>query len=233
MLLAGQLIQPNCHTAPIHLFLHKFWVIGVHSSGNMDLGHNREWCERLYLCRAAGLLLYGRSLGLSHAEAEDVLQETFRALLALDQPPDTADRYVLRALRNRALNYRRSLIRRIRCEFESKRWFEPPEQPSDHEQRAMRQLAVLPRDQREVIVLKIWHQHTFETIGELLGISPNTAAARYRYGLQKLRVALPETKEEPYEQRGSEADRGAIEPLATKESFRAPCAPSLPSPAGG
>jgi hypothetical protein len=39
-------------------------------------------------------------------------------------------------------------------------------------------------------VLKIWHRHTFEEIGGLLEISPNTAAGRYRYGLQKLRVLL-------------------------------------------
>ena len=54
----------------------------------------------------------------------------------------------------------------------------------------MAALARLPRDQREAIVLKIWHEHTFEEIGELLGISPNTAAGRYRYGLQKLRTFL-------------------------------------------
>ena len=45
-------------------------------------------------------------------------------------------------------------------------------------------------DQREVIVLKIWHDCTFEEIGELLEISPNTAAGRYRYGLQKLKFRL-------------------------------------------
>ena len=54
----------------------------------------------------------------------------------------------------------------------------------------MRGLAALPQDQREVIVLKIWHRHTFEEIGELLDISPNTVAGRYRYGLQKLRMLL-------------------------------------------
>ena len=54
----------------------------------------------------------------------------------------------------------------------------------------MRGLASLPQEQREVIVLKIWHKHTFQEIGELLEVSPNTAAGRYRYGLQKLRSFL-------------------------------------------
>lgn len=60
----------------------------------------------------------------------------------------------------------------------------------------MRCLAELPVEQREVIVLKIWHEYTFEEIGGLLDTSPNTVAGRYRYGLQKLRGCL---KGETYE----------------------------------
>lgn len=61
----------------------------------------------------------------------------------------------------------------------------------------MRCLVKLPAEQREVIVLKIWHNYTFESIGELLDLSPNTVAGRYRYGLQKLRACL--NGEELYE----------------------------------
>ena len=58
------------------------------------------------------------------------------------------------------------------------------------EDRAMKCLAELPPDQREVIVLKIWHRYTFEVIGEILEVSPNTVAGRYRYGIQKLKACL-------------------------------------------
>jgi DNA-directed RNA polymerase specialized sigma24 family protein len=51
-------------------------------------------------------------------------------------------------------------------------------------------LAGLPPAQREVIVLKLWHGHTFESMAELLAVSPHTLAGRYRYGLEKLRAAL-------------------------------------------
>ena len=57
----------------------------------------------------------------------------------------------------------------------------------------MRCLAELPVEQREAIVLKIWHRFTFEEIGGLLDISPNTAAGRYRYGLQKIKIQLEGT----------------------------------------
>jgi DNA-directed RNA polymerase specialized sigma24 family protein len=55
---------------------------------------------------------------------------------------------------------------------------------------AVRCLGELPMEQREVIVLKIWNRFTFEEIGGLLEISPNTVAGRYRYGLQKIKSKL-------------------------------------------
>ena len=112
------------------------------------------------------------------------------ALMERLSAPSQPEHYCVRAYRNRALNYRRGLWRRITREFESARWFESSPDESETEREAMERLADLPRDQREVIVLKIWHQYTFEEIGDLLELSPNTAAGRYRYGLEKLRAAL-------------------------------------------
>ncbi len=156
----------------------------------MNVPEPAGWCETLYRSKASELILYGRALGLSHGEAEDVLQETFVALVRRPRPPALPEHYCVRSFRNRALNYRRSLWRRLTRELESVRWFERSPGESPAERAAMRGLAALPRDQREVIVLKLWHDHTFETIGDLLDISPNTAAGRYRYGLHKLRTLL-------------------------------------------
>jgi RNA polymerase sigma-70 factor (ECF subfamily) len=153
----------------------------------MDLGF-QHWCEQLYAEKSAQLLLYGRALGLSHSEAEDVLQETFISVLKLPERPDEPEHYIVRAFRNRALNFRRSLWRRVAREMESLGWFEKAPDETSAERAAMRCLAKLPREQREVIVLKIWSEYTFERIGTLLEISPNTAAGRYRYGLEKLRT---------------------------------------------
>ena len=149
-----------------------------------------DWSEKLYDAKAAELILYGRALGLSHAEAEDVLQETFLALMQRPLPPLRVEHYCVRSFRNRALNYRRSLWRRLTRELESQRWFEKSAEENPLERAAMRCLAQLPVEQREVIVLKIWHRYTFEEIGELLEASPNTIAGRYRYGLQKIKLQL-------------------------------------------
>jgi RNA polymerase sigma-70 factor (ECF subfamily) len=172
-----------------------------------DVG--KVWCERLYESKAADLLLYGRALGLSHSEAEDMIQETFVALLQKSVPPENPEHYLVRSFRNRALNLRRSLWRRLTRELESRRWFERSSDETPLEHAAMRCLARLPTEQRETIVLKIWHGYTFEAIGELLTLSPNTVAARYRYGLKKIRACL---KGENYER--PELDR---EPIAVLE----------------
>jgi RNA polymerase sigma-70 factor (ECF subfamily) len=167
----------------------------------------KHWCESLYEERAAQILLYGRSLGLSHSEAEDVLQETFAVLLQHSSVPEKPLHYCLRSFRNRALNYRRGFLRRIARELESSSWFERDADESAEERDAMRCLERLPKDQREVILLKIWHEYTFEEIGELLEISPNTAAGRYRYGLQKIRACL---KKESYDRSESTGETIAL-----------------------
>lgn len=176
--------------------------MSIGQSLDADEPLNGPECRALYERKAAELILYGRALGLGHAEAEDVLQETFIALLRLPDWPEQPERYCLRAFRNRALNHRRSIWSRIRREFEARRWFEPDPAGPAWEPAAMRCLAELPVEQREVIVLKIWHELTFAEIGALLDLSPHTAAGRYRYGLQKLKHCLNHHEHQPDVQAG-------------------------------
>jgi RNA polymerase sigma-70 factor (ECF subfamily) len=184
--------------------LYKSSSSGVYKVNTGMTGENQpDWCEPLYEAKASELIVYGRALGLSHGEAEDVLQETFIALLRLRERPQQPAHYCVRAFRNRALNYRRSLWRRLTREWESLRWFEKTPSETEAERQAMRALADLPQEQREVIVLKIWHEHTFQEIGALLDISPNTVAGRYRYGLQKLRISMKGATYERIERTGN------------------------------
>ncbi len=159
-------------------------------SETVQCNESSNWSEKLYEDKAAELILYGRALGLSHMEAEDVLQETFATLLRHAEPPLQPEHYCVRSFRNRALNYRRSLWRRLTRELEARAWFEKPAPADPCERAAVRCLTELPVEQREVIVLKIWHGYTFEEIAELQQASPNTIAGRYRYGLQKIKARL-------------------------------------------
>src|SRR6187549_1759023 len=97
-----------------------------------------HWCQSLYESHAPQILLYGRALGLSHSEAEDVLQETFIALMQREEEPEMPVHYCLRSFRNRALNFKRSLWRRVTRELESHRWFERTEEVDPQERTAMR-----------------------------------------------------------------------------------------------
>ena len=47
----------------------------------------------------------------------------------------------------------------------------------------------LPAEQKEVVFLKVFDGMTFKEIGSVCGVSSNTAASRYRYGIEKLREA--------------------------------------------
>src|SRR6185295_2761805 len=97
-----------------------------------------DWCQSLYESHAAQIVLYGRALGLSHSESEDVVQETFMALLQRGEAPEQPLHYCLRSFRNRALNYKRGLWRRLTRELESSRWFERADGESPQERLATR-----------------------------------------------------------------------------------------------
>jgi RNA polymerase sigma-70 factor (ECF subfamily) len=51
-------------------------------------------------------------------------------------------------------------------------------------------LARLPADQREVVYARLWRHLTFDEIAVETGISINTVASRFRYGISKMREEL-------------------------------------------
>ena len=51
-------------------------------------------------------------------------------------------------------------------------------------------MAELPFEQREIVMLHLHGQMTFQAIAKAMQISTNTAKSRYRYGIDKLRVTL-------------------------------------------
>ena len=152
----------------------------------------------LYERYAPSLYAYARLLSRSPAEAEDVVQSWFvRLAVQLDRLAEVENQrgYVLTVCRNEAFR-NRSRWRRwwdgdLACgtvQFEETESGAPPE-PENHDA-ISRAVAALPPEQREVVFLKVWQEMTFAEIAELLGISPNTAASRYRYGLEKLKGLL-------------------------------------------
>lgn len=125
-------------------------------------------------------------------DAEDVVQMVL--VRVADQPIrlGTADEpwhYLLRMVRNQALLVLRNRKRTVQLDslidLRTETTVDEAEQAETFRAVwiAMREL---PAAQSEVVVLKIWECLTFEQIGDVLGISPSTAASRYRYALEKL-----------------------------------------------
>lgn len=145
------------------------------------------------------LLLCARQWTRSLADAEDVVQEAFvRYWRHQRDLPGDPQALLITSVRRAALDLARRDDRRAIREEKSDGGLEEREAvfeplPGDGDERRLEvqaALARLPEEQREVLVLKLWQELTFEQIGETLGISPNTAASRYRYGLAALRKEL-------------------------------------------
>jgi RNA polymerase sigma factor (sigma-70 family) len=97
--------------------------------------------------------------------------------------------YLFACVRNAVLNDNKARERDVALDEDSV-WFIPPNQDYAEELNLRRALGGLPDDQRQVIILHVWGELTFSQIAQLLGISSNTAASRYRYALAKLREAM-------------------------------------------
>lgn len=140
------------------------------------------------------LLLFARRWANSRAEAEDIVQDAFVRFWRRQHSLE--NRGLLYAtIRSTALDRLRSDQRRARREatvaLESDPHFEPQFTELDDSQLLLaRAVERLPGEQREVVILKIWNELTFAEIADILEISPNTAASRYRYALAALRKTL-------------------------------------------
>ena len=146
---------------------------------------------------APGLVLFARQWARSAADAEDIVQEAFVRFWRKQH--DITNRGLLYAtVRSIALDFLRRDSRRARRESTAMSDVDQSVAPAfeieDDTQRALvAALDLLPAEQREVLVMKIWSDLTFAEIASALEISQNTAASRYRYALTALKKNLATT----------------------------------------
>lgn len=164
----------------------------------------REWLAE----NGPRLLLFSRQQTRSLEDAQDVFQDALVKLVEKLRSGEFVGGqeswmpYLYTAIRRLAIDLSRKDDRRkrrednvgVEIEEDSKEafhpWFEGG--ASDDETRVQLEdgLKELPPKFAEVITMKIWGERTFAEIGETLGISQNTAASRYRYGLEALKKHL-------------------------------------------
>lgn len=131
--------------------------------------------------------LYAGSFLGDFQAGEDVVQEIFVSLLKNNNVPDSPKSYLMQAVRNRCMNYQRGVKLKPLNEQAPQVWFTHPLEKEEECKTLTDSLSSLAQEQREVVVLKIWGNLTFKEIGETMGISPNTAASRYKYALKHLK----------------------------------------------
>lgn len=161
--------------------------------------------ERLYDAHAQSLYAFLLNFTRDENDARDLLQEIFVKLAREPQLlSNVRDEraFLIRLAHNAAID----LIRRSGARERTKEnfateiisIFAPTKNPDENffRKELSEALAQLPEEQRAVLHLKLWEDLTFEQIAETLNISPNTAASRYRYGLDKLRERLRPLYEE-------------------------------------
>jgi RNA polymerase sigma-70 factor (ECF subfamily) len=161
--------------------------------------------ERLYDEHAQPLYALLLNLTRDEADTRDLLQNIFVKLAReaglLDGVRDERA-FLLRLAHNAAID----LIRRRGTRARTKENYavetgSPFAPVSDPDEQAFRvalaeALETLPPEQSAAVHLKLWERLTFEQIAEALDIPLNTAASRYRYGLDKLRERLRPLYEE-------------------------------------
>lgn len=170
----------------------------------------REWLTE----HGGKLLLFARQQTRTDEDAQDIFQE---ALLKLSKKVNSGEftggqkawtPYLYTQIRREAIDLGRKKDRRGKREqavVEDARnldivnkdpWFDSSSAKAEQGDLLKAALKDLPSKFSEVVVMKVWGEMTFAEIGDALEISLNTAASRYRYGLEALKKKLNSKREE-------------------------------------
>jgi RNA polymerase sigma-70 factor, ECF subfamily len=161
--------------------------------------------DRIYDEHAQALFAFLLNFTRDENDTRDVLQEIFTRLArepGLLRGARDERAFLIRLAHNAAIDFmrRRGTRQKYQDQFGEEEFsiFAADQNPdvAAFRESLSRALAELPEDQRAVVHLKLWENLTFEQIATALDISPNTAASRYRYGIDKMRERLRPIYEE-------------------------------------
>lgn len=146
--------------------------------------------SRYWHQHAARLLLIARAIG---EPAEDAVQEAFIRLAQQTTSPDEPLAWLVRTVRNQLIQWHRSGVRRQRRNHQAaaaRGWFFTDADQDERLDADQLTLALkrLPDDQREIVVMHLWGEMSFERIADTVSLSRATAHRRYLEAIESLRA---------------------------------------------
>jgi RNA polymerase sigma factor (sigma-70 family) len=148
-----------------------------------------EELSELWQRHAARLLLIARAIG---EPAEDAVQDAFVRLAQQSTMPQEPLAWLVRVARNQLIQWHRSGQRRDRRDklaATARGWFIDVDQAErlDADELTL-SLKSLPDIQRQIVVLHLWGELSFEQIAETVALSRATAHRRYLEAINTLRA---------------------------------------------
>lgn len=147
-----------------------------------------------YLANRRALSTYALALTGNAADAQDLVQDVFVRMICQKHAARDARAYVMRCLRNLAIDRHRQARRRPSespLEGDGLAFIDAQPGTDDGMREQIRTaLSRVSAPRREVIVLKVYAELSFREIAEIIAIPPGTAASHYTRGLEELRALL-------------------------------------------
>lgn len=170
---------------------------GVSAKTERDSDDPRIVLETAYEKYADDLYRYALMILTDHGAAEDAVQLAFMKTLKLGKRMleiCSLNDYLRIAVRNACygmIKKRQRLGNKLKT-APFRPLLEKLDEDTGEQYRDLIEDAIrkLPPEQREVLHMKAYEGKTFSEIGEMTGVSVNTAASRYRYAMDKLREML-------------------------------------------
>lgn len=149
--------------------------------------------QQLYEAQHQQLYTYALSLTHNRELAEDAIHNAFTSILRRGKAPRELRPYIFRCVRNAALD---ALKASSNGHIESSLFADKTTLDPAVTILAEEALANLAGHERETVVMKIYGGLTLKEIAKTHRVSINTAASRYRRGLERLRTFLEEAPDE-------------------------------------
>lgn len=151
---------------------------------------------RWYQTMSPALVLYARTW-LDGAGAQDAVQDVFVRAFGRGMEVENARAWLYAAVRHRALDLAKGARRRVRREARAGAILHADGRALADRAEVEAALKGLGEQEREVVVLRVWGELTFDEIGGVAGVSGATAFRVYRGALARLRAALEESCTNP------------------------------------